>query len=131
MKKYYQLQGLMAVAIICIVCVIPISANAQNSVTGKEFKTLIYAPNIEKATTTITFDENLTLLIDMYEGFGVYAPLGPTVVGFFSAPKYNKVDDLVLLISGVVVADFLSGIGISLQNFQYAGIFAFFGYVII
>ena len=130
MKRYYQWQGLIAVIIICVVCVIPMSAHAQNSVTGKEFKTLIYAPNIEKASTIITFDASLTLLIDVYEGFGVYAPLGPTFVGFFSAPKYNKEDDLVLLISGVVVADFLSGIGISLENFQYAGIFAFFGYVI-
>jgi hypothetical protein len=128
MKKYYQLQKMIAVTIVCIACALPFNTYAQDSVTGKKFKTLIYDPNVDKASTTITFDENNALLIDMYEGFGVYAPLGPAFVSFFSAPKYNKEDDLVLLMSGVVVADFLSGIGISLQNFQFAGIFMFFGY---
>ena len=48
--------------------------------------------------------------------------------GIFSAPHYKKQDNLILLLSGVMVADFLGGVGVSLVNFEFAGTFVVFGY---
>ena len=62
------------------------SSFADNGVTGKQFKTFIYSPYSDAASTTITFRENFALLIDMYEGFGIYTPVGASFVAFFSAP---------------------------------------------
>jgi len=64
----------------------------------------------------------------VYDGFGVYVPAGPAFAGIFSAPRYQKEDNLFLILSGVLVTDFLSGVGVSLVNFEFAGTFVVFGY---
>jgi hypothetical protein len=104
------------------------AADEDGSVAGKKFKAFIYSSQADKVSISITFQENLTLLIDVYDGFGVYVPAGPAFAGIFSAPHYQKEDNLLLLLSGVLVTDFLSGVGVSLVNFEFAGTFVVFGY---
>ena len=104
------------------------AADGDGSVVGKKFKAFIYSPDADKVSISITFEENRTLLIDVYDGFGVYVPAGPAFAGIFSAPRYKNEDNLFLLLSGVLVTDFLSGVGVSLVNFEYAGTFVVFGY---
>jgi hypothetical protein len=104
------------------------AADEDGSVVGKKFKAFIYSPQADKVSISITFQENLTLLIDVYDGFGVYVPAGPAFAGIFSAPRYQKEDNLLLLLSGVRVTDFLGGVGVSLVNFEFAGTFVVFGY---
>ncbi|MCX5903323.1 MAG: hypothetical protein NTV89_07595 [Proteobacteria bacterium] len=78
------------------------AADGDGSVVGKKFKAFIYSPQADKVSITITFQENLTLLIDVYDGFGAYVPAGPAFAGIFSAPHYQKEDNLFLLLSGVL-----------------------------
>jgi hypothetical protein len=104
------------------------AADGDGSVAGKTFKAFIYSPQADKVSISITFEENQTLLIDEYDGFGVYVPAGPAFAGFFSAPRYKNEDNLFLILSGILVTDFLSGVGVSLVNFEYAGAFVVFGY---
>jgi len=131
MTLFYRINKSAAFFIFCILFLMCSAAYAQEgdgSVAGKKYKAFIYSPEADKVSITITFQENLTLLIDVYDGFGVYVPAGPAFAAIFSAPRYNKEDNLFLILSGVVVTDFLSGAGVSLVNFEYAGTFVVFGY---
>jgi hypothetical protein len=109
-------------------CCAAYAQDGDGSVSGKKFKAFIYSPQADKVSISITFQENLTLLIDVYDGFGGYIPAGPAFAGIFSAPHYKKEDNLFLLLSGIMVKDFLGGVGVSLVNLEFDGPFVFFGY---
>jgi len=131
MTPFYKTSKIVTLFVFCMLLLMCRAAYAQEgdgSVAGKKYKAFIYSPEADKVSITITFQENLTLLIDVYDGFGVYVPAGPAFAAIFSAPRYNKEDNLFLILSGVVVTDFLSGVGVSLVNFEFAGTFVVFGY---
>jgi hypothetical protein len=104
------------------------TAAFAQGVSGKTFKTFIYSHRIEESSTSISFETNGTLLIDIYEGFGLYQSGGNFFVGSFWAPKFNDKEDLSLFLSGVVVTDFLSGMGIAFREYKFHDIFLFLGY---
>ena len=54
-----------------IALVFPTAAFAQG-VNGRTFRIFIYSDLIEETSTRISFETNGTLLIDIYEGFGLY-----------------------------------------------------------
>jgi len=131
MKPFFRINKKAVVVFAFMLLVINSSAGAADedgSVVGKKFKAFIYSPEADKVSISITFAENRTLLIDVYDGFGVYVPAGPAFAGIFSAPRYQKEDNLFLILSGVLVTDFLSGVGVSLVNFEFAGTFVVLGY---
>jgi len=131
MSPFYKISKIVTLFAFCMLLLISSAAYAQKgdgSIAGKKYKAFIYSSKADKVSITITFKENLTLLIDVYDGFGVYVPAGPAFAAIFSAPLYNKKDNLFLLLSGVVVTDFLSGVGMSLINSEFAGAFVLFGY---
>ena len=131
MNPFFRINKKALIVFALMLLVINSSAGAADedgSVVGKKFKAFIYSPEADKVSISITFAENRTLLIDVYDGFGVYVPAGPAFAGIFSAPRYIKEDNLFLILSGVLVTDFLSGVGVSLINFEFAGTFVVFGY---
>jgi hypothetical protein len=132
MAAFYKINKIAALFVFCILLLMCRAAYAQDgnsSVSGKKFKAFIYSPQADKVSISITFQENLTMLIDVYDGFGAYVPAGPAFAGIFSAPHYKKEDNLLLLLSGIMMMDFLGGAGVSLVNFEFAGTFVFFGYI--
>jgi hypothetical protein len=131
MKRLCRIHTKALIALTALLLVMNSSAGAADgdgSIAGKKFKAFIYSSDADKVSISITFQENLTLLIDVYDGFGAYVPAGPAFAGIFSAPHYKKQDNLFLFLSGVMVADFLGGVGVSLVNFEYTGTFLVFGY---
>ena len=131
MNPFFRINKKALIVFALMLLVINSSAGAADedgSVVGKKFKAFIYSPEADKVSISITFAENRTLLIDVYDGFGVYVPAGPAFAGIFSAPRYQKEDNLFLILSGVLVTDFLSGVGVSLVNFEFAGTFVVLGY---
>ena len=131
MNPFFRINKKALIVFALMLLVINSSAGAADedgSVVGKKFKAFIYSPEADKVSISITFAENRTLLIDVYDGFGVYVPAGPAFAGIFSAPRYKKEDNLFLILSGVLVTDFLSGVGVSLINFEFAGTFVVLGY---
>jgi hypothetical protein len=132
MKAFFRINKKVMVGLAFMLLLLYGSAGAADgdgSIAGKKFKAFIYSPDADKVSISITFAENRTLLIDVYDGFGVYVPAGPAFAGIFSAPRYKQQDNLLLLLSGVLVTDFLSGVGVSLVNFEFAGTFVVFGYL--
>jgi hypothetical protein len=132
MTPFYKTSKIVTLFVFCMLLLMCRAAYAQDgnsSVSGKKFKAFIYSPQADKVSISITFQENLTMLIDVYDGFGAYVPVGPAFAGIFSAPHYKQQDNLLLFLSGIMVMDFLGGAGVSLVNFEFAGIFVFFGYI--
>ena len=110
-----------------LAAMVPAGAGAQG-VSGRTFTTFIYSEMVDEASTSISFETNGTLLIDMYDGFGLYLSFGSGFAGAFSAPKYNDRDDLLLFLTGIVVADFYGGTGIAFRDADFYDVFYFFGY---
>jgi len=111
------------------------SAAAQdNSVSGRSFTAFFYSAAFPDPSTIVTFEENGILLIDSFEGFGLYLPLGNSFTAIFSAPNYTNEtdpddqDNLFLVMTGVVVSDFLSGGGVAFVNGRFFQFFIFSGY---
>jgi hypothetical protein len=92
-------------------------------------KFTIYLYNADIGSTGISFGENLSLIVDAYDGFGIYLPIGSLFSAFYWAPKYTTNDDLLLIFNGAVLADFISGWGFALPNYKLTSLFLFFGTV--
>ncbi len=110
-----------------VVCTVPAGARAQG-VSGTSYTVYIYSDMVEESSATMSFETNGTLLLDIYDGFGLYMDIGSLFSGTFSAPNFNATQDLLLLMTGVVTADYLSGMGLIFIDYQYTEFFLFFGY---
>lgn len=89
----------------------------------------IYLYNSDIGSTRISFGENLSLIVEAYDGFGLYMPIGAFFTAFYWAPNYNKEKDLFLIFNGVALSDFISGWGLFLPNYTLTSLFLFFGNV--
>jgi hypothetical protein len=70
----------------------------------------------------------MSLIIDVYDGFGLYMPLGTLFAGLYWAPNYKNKDDLFLIMNGLVVSDYIGGWGLIAHDYRFTGMFLFFGY---
>jgi hypothetical protein len=129
-----QRNTLFKETIICttllLLCVLPRLASAQRDL-GNEFagrQYTIYLYNTDEGKAIMSFEENMSLTIDVYDGFGLYTPLGTLFIASYWAPNYRNKNDLLLIFNGGVISDFIWGWGLALPGFQLTGIFFFFGY---
>ncbi len=112
-------------------CMLVLSATTQaQELTGREFNALIYSDFVEEPSTTIVFEEGGTLLIDAFNGFGLYVSAGSVFTASFSAPDFKEKDDLLLMLSGAAVGEFIAGGGIALKNMSFYTLFYFLGYAL-
>lgn len=122
-----------AIVIIFFLTVSAATAHAQtalNAFAGKSYNIFIYGTGVSNPAVTISFKENLTLLIDKYNGVGAYIPVGTAFAGGFSTPDYNKKNMmLVLFFAGFTVGDFIAGTGSSFLDFQFEEFIFFLGYL--
>ena len=129
MKRGYLIFGLIVLPLLSILVLTPAPVHTApalgNSFLGMEYT--IYLYNTDVGTTTISFEENLSLVIAAYDGFGLYLPLGNLFLGFYWSPKYYEDDDICLFFNGMVVSDFIGGWGLVLHNYKFTGIFFYFG----
>ena len=129
-KIYKRITGFLLLTIIVLVMVQPKPAEADiaagNSFAGMKYT--IYLYNTDETSATMSFEANLSMLIDVYDGFGLYLPLGPTFVGLYWAPNYKKTNDLFLLMNGMMISDFIWGWGFAFPKYQFTSIFFFSGY---
>lgn len=132
MRAYQKAIKLLLIQLFLILLTVPVKGYAENedgiTVVGREYNTYIYATYAEDSSTTITFEENLALLIGAYDGFGLYLPIANLFIAVYWAPDYSNKKDLVLILNGVAISDFIAGGGIALRDYQYYGLFLFFGY---
>ena len=132
MRVYQKAIKLLLIQLFLILLTVPVKGYAENedgiTVVGREYNTYIYATYAEDSSTTITFEENLALLIGAYDGFGLYLPIANLVIAVYWAPDYSNKKDLLLILSGVAISDFIAGGGIAMRDYQYYGLFLFSGY---
>jgi len=100
-----------------------------NSFAGMQFD--IYLYNTDVASANMSFEANLSMFIDAYDGFGLYLPLGTAFVAWYWSPNYNKTNDLFLLMNGMVIADYIWGWGLSFPKYQLTSAFFFSGYAVV
>lgn len=98
------------------------------SVLGNSYNTYLYATYADDSSVEFSFEENLSLLIDIYDGFGIYLPVANLFFATYWAPDYSNKKDLSLILSGVVISDFIVGSGIAFRDYQFHGFFLFLGY---
>ncbi len=115
------------VSAVVFLLILPASSWGQ-TVSGRSFTTFIYSDLVEEATTTLSFETNGTLLISSYSGFGLYLAVGPVFAGSFSAPNFAEKSDLFLVLTGAVLSDVLSGVGLAYKDNSFYEFFLFFGY---
>ncbi len=127
-------------AVVLSVFLTPGQASAQ-SVSGRDFNIFVYSETglINDVSTKIRFETNGTLLIDALDGFGAYLPLGPLFAGFFMVPDFDADDldpysskdpsDLFIVLSGVVLGDFICALNVSFVDMEFSEVFFFYGYV--
>ena len=129
--KCIALKWLLAQLFIIILAV-PINGYADNgnegTVVGKSYNTYLYATYADDSSIKFSFEENLSLLIDIYDGFGLYLPVANLFFAVYWAPDYSNKKDLSLILTGAVFSDFIAGTGIALRDYQFHGQFLFFGY---
>jgi len=132
MKICQNAKKILLIQFLFFLLTVPVKVYADNgdgiTVVGREYNTYIYATYAEDSSTTITFEENLALLIGTYDGFGLYLPIANLFVAVFWAPDYSNKKDLLLILNGVAISDFIAGGGIALRDYQYYGLFLFSGY---
>ena len=128
------------IAVVLSLFLAPGQASAQ-SVSGRDFNIFVYSDTglINDASTKIRFETNGALLIDAFDGFGAYLSAGPLFAGFFMAPDFDADDldpysskdprDLFIVLSGVVIGDFICALNISFIEMEYSETFFFYGYV--
>jgi len=92
-------------------------------------KYTIYMYNTEETSATMSFEANLSMFIDAYDGFGIYLPVGQTFTAAYWAPNYKNTNDLFLLVTGVVASDFIGGWAFTFYNYRLTGMFLYSGYV--
>jgi len=129
MKQRKKAAAVGAVLLCCIMMWAAAPAQAAG-IAGSAYKTFIYSDHAEESSTIISFEENGSLLIEAFEGVGLYVSAGGMFVSNFSAPNYLEKQDLTLFLIGVVVSDFLVGTGITLVDFEFYELFFFFGYAV-
>jgi hypothetical protein len=95
------------------------------AITGTKYA--IYLFNAEVGSMEVSFEENFSFMVDTYDGFGLYLPIGSLFTAFYWAPNYDREKDLLLIFNGLVVGDFIGGWGIALPNFNPSTIFLFLG----
>ena len=140
MKTPNTVTRLATISFTLLIFMIPLTVFAdgvnENVLMGRNFKIFIYGEIADKASATISFKENFNLLIDAYDGFGIYVPTGNVFAAIFSAPDYSKnnygeTNDLFLILSGAVVSDFMGAVGLAYINYEFDGVWLIFGYAII
>ena len=132
MAVYHRSVQLLLIQLFLLLIVMPMRVDAdsgdENPLIGRMFNTYIYATYADESSTDISFEENMVLLIDIYDGFGLYIPISNLFIAIYWAPDYHNKKDLFLILSGAAVSDFIAGGGIALRDYQYYGLFLFFGY---
>ena len=132
MAVYHRSVQLLLIQLFLLLIVMPMRVDAdsgdENPLIGRKFNTYIYATYADESSTTISFEENMVLLIDIYDGFGLYLPIANLFIANYWAPDYYNRKDLFLILNGTAVLDFIAGGGIDLRDYQYYGVFLFFGY---
>jgi len=130
MKRYCRTVNFLVIQLFLLFVLTPMTVDAgynfANSFTGMKYN--IYLYNTEEASTTMSFEENMSLVIDVYDGFGLYLPIGNMFIALYWSPNYSDKNDLFLIFNGMVISDFIAGWGLALPNYQFTGIFFFFGY---
>ena len=94
-----------------------------NAITGMQHTIFCY--NLEIGSTNISFEENMSFMVEAYNGFGIYLPLGTMFTAFYWAPNVLDQYDRLLLFNGVVLGDFIAGWGIDVNA---SNLFFFLGY---
>lgn len=122
----------LVIHLLLVSFMLPLHAHADNgddgSVVGNSYNTYLYATYADDSSVEFSFEENLSLLIDIYDGFGVYLPVANLFFATYWAPDYSNKKDLSLVLSGAVISDFIAGSGIAFRDYQFHGLFLFFGY---
>jgi len=122
----------LLVQLFIFILFVPINGYADDgdggTVMGKSYNTYLYAAYADDSSIKISFEENMSLLIDVYDGFGLYLPLANLFFAIYWAPDYDGKKDLSLILTGAVFSDFIAGTGIALRDYQFHGLFLFFGY---
>lgn len=130
MNHYCRIVKIFALQLFVLLWVIPAHLHAditpRNSFVGKNYSVYLY--NTEEGSTSISFKENMSLVIDAYDGFGLYLPIANLFTALYWSPNYKDEDDLLLIFNGMVVSDFIEGWGLVLHKYHFTGIFVFFGY---
>lgn len=130
MKRYFIIVGLLVIQLFLLVVIIALPVHAEhnfgNSFVGKKYSVYLY--NTEEGSASLSFKENMSLMIDVYDGFGLYLPLANLFTALYWSPNYHEEDDLLLIFNGMVVSDFIQGWGLVLPNYKFTGILLFFGY---
>jgi len=93
------------------------------ALTGMQYTIFLY--NLEIGATNISFEENMSFMVEAYNGFGLYLPIGTLFTAFYWAPNVLDEYDRLLLFNGVVIADFIGGWGIDVNA---STLFFFLGY---
>lgn len=128
MKLNHKSFKFLTIQIFLLLILITTTAHADYSV-GNTFAGMQYTIYLTKiGSTAISFEENMSLMIDLYDGFGLYLPIGNLFIALYWAPNYHDNHDLLLILNGGVVSDFIGGWGLVLPDYQFTGIFLFFGY---
>jgi hypothetical protein len=129
--KFIAIKLLLIIFFISIL-LIPVEGYAQDgaggTVIGKSYNTYLYASFAEDSSIQMSFKENMSLLVDAYDGFGLYLPVANLFFAIYWAPDYDAKKDLTLIITGAVFSDFIAGSGIALRDYQFHGPFLFIGY---
>lgn len=123
-KNFKRTAGLFLLPVLVLLTAMP-RAEA-NSFAGTQYN--IYLYNSDIASATMSFEANLSMFIDAYDGFGYYLPLGTAFVASYWSPNYNDTKDLFLLMSGMVFADYIWGWGLFFPNYRLTSAFFFSGY---
>jgi len=130
MKRYCSIVKIFVIQLFVLLWVISAPLNAEhnfgNTFAGKRYSVYLY--NTEEGSTSISFEENMSLVIDVYDGFGLYLPIANLFTALYWSPNYKNEDDLLLIFNGMVVSDFIEGWGLVLHNYKFTGILLFFGY---
>jgi len=130
MVVYHRFVNFLLIQLFLLLILMPTTVLAdyspKNTFVGMKYT--IYLYNTEEASTTISFRENMSLLIDAYDGFGLYLPINNIFIALYWVPNYHDNDDLFMIVNGVVVSEFIVGWGVTLPNYRFKSIFLFFGY---
>jgi hypothetical protein len=122
----------LLVQLFILILIVPVEGYADDgnsvTVTGKSYNTYLYASYAEDSSIQMSFEENMSLLVDVYDGFGLYLPVANFFFAIYWAPDYDGKKDLSLILSGAVFSDFIAGSGMALRDYQFHGLFLFFGY---
>jgi len=130
MNRYCRVVKILVIQLFLLVILTAITVRAENNfgntIAGKKYSVYLY--NTEEGSTSISFEENMSLVIDVYDGFGLYLPIANLFTALHWSPNYKDKDDLFLILNGMVVSDFIEGWGLVLHNYKFTGILLFFGY---